>query len=121
MATTPDSRPPRPSRPAGWGIPLAVSIAWTPFALLGGIASAGMGHGDYVAATILFPYTMLSTAWVGRINNLFVFVAVVQWPLYGLALSGALRHSRRFCLFAFLLLTMAHVVAVQCAFKDVKL
>lgn len=121
MSTTPDSQPPRPARPSGWGIPLAVGIAWTPFAVLWGIASAGMGHGDYVAATILFPVTILSMAWVGSINHLFVFVALVQWPLYGLLLSLALRRSRRLCLLAFLLLIIAHVVAVQCAFRYVKM
>ena len=40
--------------------PLVASLVATPFFLLLGFASAGAGHGDYVLARILFPYTMLA-------------------------------------------------------------
>ena len=70
-------------------LPLAVSLAATPILLFLGLASAGAGHGDYILAKILFPYTLLSTRVSGSITALFLGVAVVQFPLYGMMLGGA--------------------------------
>ena len=52
---------------------------------------AGAGHGTYLPAKLLFPYTMLSTVLFGSISDSFVIIAVVQFPVYGLILGLAAR------------------------------
>jgi len=37
-------------------IPFGVSLVVTPFLLFAGLVSAGMGHGNFVVAKLLFPY-----------------------------------------------------------------
>ena len=68
-------------------IPIIVSILFTPISLILALFSAGMGHGDYVLAKILFPFTMLSTVFLESINDLFIVVAFVQFPIYGLIIT----------------------------------
>ena len=68
--------------------PFAVSVLFTPVALGLGIMSAGAGHSNYFLAKILFPYTMLSTVSYDAITISFIFIAVVQYPIYGLILSS---------------------------------
>ncbi len=62
-------------------------IVMTPFLLLAGIGSAGAGHGDYFIAKLLFPFTMLSTIVFNEITILFLVLALVQFPLYGVLLG----------------------------------
>jgi hypothetical protein len=69
--------------------PVIVSLIATPVALLLGFMSAGMGHGDYFVATLLFPYTMLSTGVFEEIILPFVLLALVQFPAYGFIIGRA--------------------------------
>ncbi|MFL6861835.1 MAG: hypothetical protein ACJ8DZ_02430 [Allosphingosinicella sp.] len=53
-------------------------------ALLTAFASAGAGHGHYVAARALFPGPMLLTVFQGnRIGTLSIVVGLLQFPFYG--------------------------------------
>ena len=75
-------------------IPLIAALVITPVALLLGIGSAGAGHGNYRLAMMLFPYTLLSTAVFDSITPPFIILAIVQFPLYGLALGYANKKKR---------------------------
>jgi hypothetical protein len=69
--------------------PLVVSLVATPLFLLAAVASAGAGHGDYLLAKILFPFTMLSTLVFGSIIVPAILLAVLQFPFYGFILGRA--------------------------------
>jgi hypothetical protein len=57
------------------------------------VVMAGGGHGSYLPAKLLFPYTMLIAG--STIGFFGMLVALVQWPLYAAALVfGA--SARRF-------------------------
>lgn len=58
-------------------------------ALVVTIASAGAGHGDYVLARALFPFSMLLTLVEGSIGTLSMMVGLVQFPIYGALLVWA--------------------------------
>jgi len=60
-----------------------VGVLLAPVALFMAIMSAGAGHGHYVAAKILFPFTMASTYIWGTITLPFIILAIVQFPFYG--------------------------------------
>lgn len=70
-------------------LPVVVLFVATPVCLFLGIASAGAGHGDYVLARILFPYTMLSAVAFDSITLPFTVMAVLQFPVYGVVLGAA--------------------------------
>jgi hypothetical protein len=89
-----------------------LSLIATPFALLLGLDSGGAGHGNYILAAILFPYTLLSTAVSGTIKAAFVGVAVVQFPVYGVILAFA--GGRRS--FVAMALACLHITAVALCF-----
>lgn len=57
------------------------------------VTAAGAGHGTYLPAKILFPYTMLSTALFDEVTVPFSLLALVQFPLYG-AIAGSVRAPR---------------------------
>src|SRR5437762_12570031 len=63
----------------GLGFGLLVEL----LALFAAFASAGAGHGDYVAARILFPWSMLLTLIEGRIGAVPLSVGLLQFPVYG--------------------------------------
>lgn len=65
----------------GAGVILAVP------SLVVAVAAAGGGHGIYGPAAVLFPYTMLSTRFFGEITAPLVALALVQYPLYGVAVA----------------------------------
>jgi hypothetical protein len=83
----------------GWRkwTPFLISIIATPFLVLVGIASAGAGHGSYVFATLLFPFTILSLVLRLMIFHppqgdspsdlLFLLSALLQFPVYGAVMS----------------------------------
>ncbi len=73
--------------------PVGVSLALTPLCLLIGIMSGAGGHGNYLLAKLLFPWTMLSTVLLRFITPPFVAVAVLQYPAYGVALGLANRNG----------------------------
>ena len=58
------------------------------------VGAAGAGHGTYVPAAVLFPYTMFFSVLVGSIAPVLVALALVQYPVYG-ALLALVRSSTR--------------------------
>jgi hypothetical protein len=56
----------------------------TPLALFVAMISAGAGHGDYLAARLLYPVPMLLTWITGdTITNISLALAFAQFPVYG--------------------------------------
>ena len=74
--------------------PVVVSVILTPIALLLGVGSGGAGHGDYRLAMMLFPYTMLSTFVFDSLTFPFIVLAIIQFPVYGVALGYASQRGR---------------------------
>jgi hypothetical protein len=58
------------------------------------VASGGAGHGEYVAARLLFPYTMLLTMQTHYISLPLIIIALLQFPMYGLAIGATTRRKR---------------------------
>jgi hypothetical protein len=85
----------------------------TPVFLLYGVASGGGGHGNYLLAKLFFPFTMLSTILFGSITGLFIVVAVVQFPLYGL-LIGMGNELRRVGRYATPLVVVHSAAVIAC-------
>ena len=75
-------------RPECWP-PIIVSLVLTPIALLLGIGSGGVGHGDNFWAKILFLYTKLSAFLFRSITAPFIRLAIAHFPLYGIGLGYA--------------------------------
>jgi len=86
----------------------------TPIALLLGVGSAGAGHGDYRLAMILFPCTLLSTAVFDSITPPFIILAIIQFPLYGVALGYANEKGRLVSMA--ILLGIVHGIALMAMF-----
>jgi len=99
-------------------IPVILFIVATPLFLLGGIASAGAGHGNYVFAKVFFPFTMLSTILFGSIVGPFIALAIVQYPLYGL-LIGTANEKRKFVPYT-VGLVIIHAMAIVACFLLVR-
>lgn len=70
---------------------LIVGICATPVALSIGGFSAGAGHGGYLLAKLLFPFTMLSTVTVGSITMPLFLLALAQFPTYGWLIGSGVR------------------------------
>jgi hypothetical protein len=94
--------------------PLVVSLIATPLFLFAAVASAGAGHGSYMLAKILFPFTMLSTLAFGSIIAPAIALAVLQFPFYGFILGTANVKGRFRTRPAVLLLI--HILAVAACF-----
>ncbi len=94
---------------------MMVSILFTPPAVLAGWFSGVAGQGDYLLAKVLFPYTMLSTHLTNEVlTNLFVFLAILQFPAYGFFLGLASLKRKQF--YTFILLLASHVTAACLCF-----
>lgn len=94
--------------------PFVVSLVATPLVLLAAVASAGAGHGNYLLAKILFPFTMLSTLVFGSLIAPAIVLAVFQFPFYGFILGRAnVKGSLRLRAAVLLLI---HVLAVAACF-----
>ena len=61
-----------------------ISIPLTLVAAVVAIISMGGGHGNSIAATYLFPYAMLTGLSTQMVNNTFVVIGLIQFPVYGL-------------------------------------
>lgn len=86
-----------------------------PPALLLAIGSMGAGHGDYVEAKVLFPYTMLLTQLVfGAVALPLIVLAFVQFPLYGWFIGAA--PARRARVLRTVILAVIHAVAIAAVF-----
>lgn len=82
-------------------------------AIFGAIMSGGAGHGSYIAARVLFPFSMLLTRLEGSIGLVAMSVGLFQFPLYG-ALVGRTVALRTYQ--ALYMLMAAHLVAVLASF-----
>jgi hypothetical protein len=80
-------------------------------ALAAAFASAGAGHGDYVAARALFPLPMLLAVVEGRIGWFSGSLALLQLPLYGALLGWSLRRGTPILPILLALLHLAAAVA----------
>ena len=93
---------------AGVGIVIAIP------AILVAVMSGGAGHGSYIAARVLFPFSMLLTRLEGSIGPVAMCMGLFQFPLYG-ALVGralALKTYR-----ASAVLTVVHLIAALVCFS----
>jgi hypothetical protein len=70
----------------------------------------GGGHGVYVAAILLFPYTMGLAIALGGIGPALLALAVIQYPVYGALLGAASDRPRRTAMLR--ALTSLHLLAV---------
>ena len=64
-----------------------ISIPVTILTLLICIVSAGAGHGTYVPMVILFPYAAIRAIYMEYFDGLAIFLAVMQFGVYGLLLD----------------------------------
>ncbi|MEO7410079.1 MAG: hypothetical protein ABIU10_01985, partial [Sphingomicrobium sp.] len=97
------------ARPAWLGALLG-SLISAP-ALIGAIASAGAGHGDYVIARLAFPFPMLLTRLTGDIiGPLSIASAIAQLPLYGALIGGCIARRRMWPVAALLVAHLALAV-----------
>jgi Ankyrin repeats (3 copies) len=91
--------------------PVLVGILVTPVFCLFAMISAGAGHGSYVAAIVLFPFTLLLASFIGGENELVLIAsAILQFPLYGIFLGYA--NTRGRMLTAAAALFVVHLLAV---------
>lgn len=93
MAADVESRPDRKAV-HDWATPLIVGFVLAPVCLLISVYSMGGGHGNYFWCKVFFPYTMLTTVFLGKITLPLIVVAIVQFPLYGAIVAVGARRSR---------------------------
>jgi hypothetical protein len=94
--------------------PLTACLIATPICLLLAVVSGGGGHGNYLWAKILFPYTMVSTSIFESITTPFILLAIIQFPLYGIALGMANRKHKVAQMIV--VLSVVHLLAVTITF-----
>jgi hypothetical protein len=72
------------------------------------------GHGSYVPAAILFPFSMAPSVAIGYVPTILIIVGLAQYPLYGVfaAYRGASRSK-------FLWLGGIHTIAACAAYVAV--
>ncbi|MBL8222326.1 MAG: hypothetical protein JNL62_24025 [Bryobacterales bacterium] len=75
-------------------IPFALCLVAAPVAVFSGVASSGAGHGSYLIAKLLFPFTMISTVFFGSITSWSIAFAFIQYPAYGMFLGFMNRRAR---------------------------
>ena len=72
--------------------PLAAYFAaGFPLSILGmfvAVVAAGGGHGTYIPATVFFPYAMGIADLHEQIGVIPILMALLQFPIYGLALGS---------------------------------
>src|SRR5436190_11385045 len=85
-------------------------------ALFAALLSGGAGHGDYVAARLLFPVPMLLTLVEDRIGTLAMAVGLLQFPAYGALLGWS---SVRQTWLPALAVGALHLVAAVACFSGV--
>ena len=94
-------------------IPFLVSVLLTPVFLLAALASSGAGHGDYVWARILFPFTLLSAFLFDSITAPFIALGIVQFPFYGFLLGKA-NVRGQFLKYSILIALVHALAAIAC-------
>jgi hypothetical protein len=83
------------------------------FGLTSLAATAG-GHGTYIPIALFFPVALLVAIQIGVISNAVLFVAVMQWSLYGATVSVAADRGRARA--AILCITVVHALLVVTCF-----
>jgi hypothetical protein len=66
---------------------LAIGILIAPLFLWLGFVSAGFGHGDYVVARIILPFSCLLVGGYTAAAFFITTSAILQWPVYGLLID----------------------------------
>lgn len=95
---------------AGAGIAIeAVAVAAAMF-------SGGAGHGSYVLARLLFPFSFLLMLAGGELEPLVIGVGLLQYPLYGGLLGLASASKRMRVPVGFLAL---HMIAALASFSGI--
>ncbi|MCT8000385.1 hypothetical protein NZL82_00665 [Sphingomonas sanguinis] len=83
-------------------------------AILAAVMSGGAGHGTYVAAHVLFPFSMLLTRFEGGIGPIAIGAGLLEFPLYGALVGRAVvLKTDRVVFFA----AAAHLVASLACFS----
>jgi hypothetical protein len=72
-----------------WLIGVVAGAVFGALATLLAAGAAGAGHGTYVPAAILFPYTMSISALMGTIALPLIALAFLQYPIYGWLMGRA--------------------------------
>ena len=91
-------------------------VVFTTIALFAALISTGAGHGDYVWARLLFPYSILSAWFTGSITTPFIVLAFVQYPLYGIIVHVASHLGWRQLGLAAGCISLLHLVAALLCF-----
>ncbi len=65
---------------------IILTIIITLFLLLLTVFVAGGGHGNYILAKLIYPFTMLLAEFKNEINIVGIALAIVQIPIYALIL-----------------------------------
>ena len=94
-------------------MPVIALLAGTPICLFLGMASSGMGHGDYFLAKLLFPFTMILAGLSGSITSPLILLAVAQYPLYG-AIFGFANERGKLPLATGIVVTIHALMAAVC-------
>ena len=114
----PTGQPEPNARNAGFAILLGVAFgAFIELpALFTVFLSAAAGHGEYVAARVLFPFSMLLTLVEGSIGTLATIAGLLQFPAYGALLGwGIWRRSYG----AVILVASLHLAAAVICFTGI--
>lgn len=82
-------------------------------ALVVATGAAGGGHGSYLPAKLLFPFTMLLALPRGPISPFGMVLAVLQFPVYGGILAAAFAAGRQ--RYAVAIVVGLHVLAAAAA------
>src|SRR5689334_14725699 len=89
-----------------------VGIALSVVSLGVAIQAAALGHGTYLPAILLFPWSMALSALAGSIAIPLIILAVVQFPAYGVMIGMTDGSQQRRAVG----LLVAHVLAAGVAF-----
>jgi hypothetical protein len=74
---------------------LLVGAVMTPPALFLSMLSAGAGHGNYLAASVIYPIPML-LMFLGGPGLVFAgILALIQFPLYGFSIGAGLDYRKK--------------------------
>ena len=85
-------------------------------AIIIALASTGAGHGDYIGARLLFPFSMLLMLLEDAIGPIAIMVGLLQFPLYGAVIGRALFSNAGKPIH---LLASIHFVAVMACFSGI--
>jgi len=66
---------------------IVITIIITVLLLLLTIFFAGGGHGTYLPAKLIYPFTMIIAGFKNQIGNVGIILAIVQIPTYALILN----------------------------------